>query len=159
MGTKYNPGMTTTNPGYDFLMLAAVLLLLLTIACGQDPAPSPIIIVATPTPAASNSPLPTGDQPSGAQPAEKQPGAQPTEKQPGTQPRDSELKDWTPQQHTAVDKAIEEAYGVFAKDLDECISELGEPDGDPFEDDLARYEAAITQSPYLECIRRKLTQN
>ena len=140
--------MTTTNPRYDFLMLAAVLLL--TIACGQDPAPSPIIIVATPTPAASNSPLPTGDQPSGAQPAEKQPG---------TQPRDSELKDWTPQQHTAVDKAIEEAYGVFAKDFDECISELGEPDGDPFEDDLARYEAAITQSPYLECIRRKLTQN
>ena len=106
--------------------------------------------LATPTPAASNSPLQTGDQPS---------GAQPDEKQPGTQPRDSELKDWTTQQHAAVDKAIEEAYGVFAKDLDECISELGEPDGDPFEGDLARYEAAITQSPYLECIRRKLSQN
>ena len=94
--------------------------------------------------------LQTEDQPSGVQPAEKQPG---------TQPRDSELKDWTPQQHAAVDKAIEEAYGVFAKDLDECISELGEPDGGPFEDDLARYEAAITQSPYLECIRRKFSQN
>ena len=140
--------MTTTNPRYDFLMLAAVLLL--TIACGQDRAPSPIIIVATPTPAASNNSLPTGEQPS---------GAQPTEKQPVTQPRDSELKDWTPQQHIAVDKAIEEAYGVFAKDLDECINEIGEPDGGPFTDDLAQYEAAITQSPYLECIQRKLTQN
>ena len=32
-------------------------------------------------------------------------------------------------------------------------------DGGPFADNLARYEAAITQSPYLECIQRKLTQN
>ena len=68
------------------------------------------------------------------------------------------MKDWTPRQHAAVDKAIEEAYSVLAKDLDECIGELGEPDGGPFKDDLARYGAAVTQSPYLECIQRNLSQ-
>ena len=140
--------MKTIKPLEDFIILAAILLL--AVACGQDPAPSPIIIVATPTPSISSSSPQTEDQTAGAQPATKQSSAQ---------PHDPKLKDWTPRQHAAVDKAIEEAYGVFAKDLDECISELGEPDGGPFKNDLTRYEAAITQSPYLECIRRKLSQN
>ena len=139
--------MKTIKPLEDFIILAAILLL--TVACGQDPAPSPIIIVATPTPSVSSSSPQTEDQTAGAQPATKQSSAQ---------PHDTKLKDWTSQQHAAVDKAIEEAYGVFAKDLDECISELGEPDGGPFKNDLARYEAAITQSHYLECIQRKLSQ-
>ena len=86
-------------------------------------------------------------------------GIQTSTGQTEAQSQNPELKDWTPQQHAAADKAIREAYGVFAKDLDECINEIGEPDGGPFEDDLARYEAAITQLPYLECIQRKLTQN
>ena len=141
------PGMTTIKPLEHFIILAAILLL--AVACRQDAAPSTIIIVATPTPSiSSNSPQPE-DQTVGAQPATKPSSAQ---------PHDPKLKDWTSQQHSAVDKAIKEAYGVFAKDLDECISELGEPDGGPFKNDLARYEAAVTQSLYLECIQRKLSQ-
>ena len=144
--------MTTFHSLHYFLMLAAVMLL--TVACGQNSEQSPATIVATPTPDVSSNSLQAGDQSASA-------GMQTATKQLGTQPHDpnSKLKDWTTRQHTAADKAIEEAYGVFAKDLDECISELGEPDGGPFKDDLARYETAITQSPYLECIQRKLTQN
>ena len=145
-GTEYILSMTTINFLDAFIILAAILLLM--VACGQDTAPNPII-VATPTPVVSSNSLQTEDQPAEAQPAKKQSG---------TQPQELELIDWTSQQHAAADKAIWEAYAVFAKDLDECINEIGEPEGGPFEDDLARYEAAVTQSPYLECIQGKLIQ-
>ncbi len=126
--------------------VAAALLLML--ACGQSSTPSPIIVVATPTPIVPGGSL-QGGQPAGAQLATQYHGAQQQE---------PKLKDWTRQQHAAADKTIQEAYGVFAKDLDECIKEMGEPEGGPFADDLARYEAAATQSPYLECIQGKLSQ-
>ena len=127
-------------------MVVAALLLML--ACGQGSTPSPIIIVATPTPIVSDGSVQRG-QPAGAQLATQYHGAQPQE---------PKLKNWTRQQHAAADKAIQEAYSVFAKDLDECIKEMGEPEGGPFPDDLARYESAATQSPYLECIQGKLSQ-
>ena len=98
-------------------MVAAALLLML--ACGQGSTPSPIIIVATPTPIVSDGSL-QRDQPAGAQLATQYHG---------TQPQGPKLKNWTRQQHAAADKAIQEAYSVFAKDLDECIKEMGEPEG------------------------------
>ena len=150
---------------FSALILIMVVALLLSIACGQGAQPdSPIIIVVTPSPSDPDSPTQSNGGTTGQDPiivvATSTPGEiQTAVGQPDVQSPDQGLKDWTPQQHAAVDKAIEEAYGVFAKDLDECIDEIGEPEGGPFADDLARYEAAVTQSRYLECIQRKLSQN
>lgn len=139
--------MTTLNFLWAFILTAA--LFTLVVACGQDPAPSPIIIVATPTPVAAGDSSQSEGQLVTAESVVKQPIV----RQPAPK-----LKDWTPRQHAAVDQAIKDAYGVFVKDLDECIGELGQPSGGPFKDDLARYEAAVTQPLFLECIQRKLIQ-
>ena len=151
----------------SYLGIGLAVVLLLTAACTQGTAPSPIIVVATPT-LSSGAGSSQDSQSSGGNPTPApiiivatltHTGAQKANEQSDVQSQSPELKDWTPRQHAAADKAIQEAYRVFAKDLDECINEIGEPDGGPFKDDLSRYEAAVTQSPYLECIQRKLSQN